>query len=1430
MATYFDEDEDGEDQMQLGGNPLVGLWESDDEILGHAAETTERQVEHQRQLGGNPGSSDPGRLRFVPEPLFERESPRFLVHERVVRLRPVQEGNFIPTDRLADALIQGLRSAVEGVLNRYRVPDQDRFYVSLASDRLRSASNAFFVTAKNWREQGLRMEELLNNLSKMLNSNEQFELDDSFQLSVVHVQPHPRGSGPKRRPKKRPRHVPGYLSDVQLEEVKKSRIKIRRDAPGWCAALAIVTAKALAEIEAQNLNPKRKQKVQREWTDRKRNRNRLFEAALNLLGEVKMNPGAWGHEELERVVQAPSLRDYKIVVIHARRSYLSKAYGRGPTMLGLLFKDDHYDALSSIKGYLVKNYFCETCFRGYDSEGRHRCPGNRAVHCSSCGQNTCQEYREAFKRYQSPTVECPDCHRTFFGPQCLDKHKAYTLTGQAARGTNSVCHKRQKCADCHLYMDTQKEIQRHKCGFAECHCCDEYVHIESHQCFVQQASKEQAKDYVPPLHVFFDIECQQGTHEHIPNLLVCGRADEERPHHWYGEDCVYKFLLQLEQWSEGGKQPLTVLAHNFMGYDSYPVIEKLHMLCSKLKQIRNGGKVLQLTCFKNIRFIDSMSFIPMKLSKFSKTFDLRELKKGYFPHLFNKEENQEYKGPLPPVEDYLPNSMSEDEKKEFLAWHAKEQARLVAENKQFIFQEELLEYCKSDVKLLKEGCLQFKQEFEAEAGFDPFEQMTIASACNRFLRTHCLEKDTIAVEPLRGWGGRKVNQSSAAFEWLAWEGQDKILRHALNGGEFKPLPGHQYTVDGYHEETRTVYEFDGCFWHGCPKCFPQRHEPHPRHLDKTMADVYADREEKHRLLKEAKYNIVNIWECEWKRLRDREPPIQEFLKTHRVPQPLDPRDAFFGGRTNAYCLYYKVQEGEEVHYYDFKSLYPFVNKNGEYPVGHPEILSNAKVEDVLARQYFGLIRCTVVPPTDLLHPVLPYRCSEKLTFPLCATCVKENIDLPLHTKKLDTCTHGPEQRALTGTWCTPEVYKALDKGYTFHSVDQVYHFKERKKLFGKYINTWLKHKEEASGYPQGCDTEDQQREHIRGWAEREKIDLNPEKIAHNPGRRFLSKQMLNSMWGKFGQATNKMQVKEFVDPPAFWKFLDSNQPNIKYVSPLNADRVEVHYTMQEHCERDSPHLNIFVAAFTTCLARLKLYDVMDQLGERCLYSDTDSIIFVQRPGDTYQPPLGDFLGEFTNELKQGDHIVEFCSGGPKNYGYKTHLGHVECKVRGFSLNAEGKSQLNYDVLRRNTLEELTDALEEPRTTPITWTHTIHRNVKEYLLETKRKIKDYKLVYTKRILDPETFYTYPYGYRSQDQQNAMNLMDLTWAVRDRPPPRPFLYFFFRLVKWGVTSATFPATYCPRDAFYISFFLRDPIDLHHVTLCPPYFFNRFFFLLS
>ena len=72
-----------------------------------------------------------------------------------------------------------------------------------------------------------------------------------------------------------------------------------------------------------------------------------------------------------------------------------------------------------------------------------------------------------------------------------------------------------------------------------------------------------------------------------------------------------------------------------------------------------------------------------------------------------------------------------------------------------------------------------------------------------------------------------------------------------------------------------------------------------------------------------------------------------------------------------------------------------------------------------------------------------------------------------------------------------------------------------------------------------------------------------------------------------------------------------------------------------------------MAPFTTCHARLKLHSFLEQLQERVLYLDMDSVIYITKP-EIPRIPVGDYLGEMTNELDNGDVITELTSAGPKN--------------------------------------------------------------------------------------------------------------------------------------------------------------------------------------
>ena len=93
------------------------------------------------------------------------------------------------------------------------------------------------------------------------------------------------------------------------------------------------------------------------------------------------------------------------------------------------------------------------------------------------------------------------------------------------------------------------------------------------------------------------------------------------------------------------------------------------------------------------------------------------------------------------------------------------------------------------------------------------------------------------------------------------------------------------------------------------------------------------------------------------------------------------------------ALHAVAGEGEEIRYVDFTSLYPWVNKNCAFPIGHPQIITQP-VDQSLG-SYFGIATGDILPPTGLFHPVLPVRRGQKLTFPLCRTCVQEEQAQPM---------------------------------------------------------------------------------------------------------------------------------------------------------------------------------------------------------------------------------------------------------------------------------------------------------------------------------------------------------------------------------------------------------------------------------------------------
>ncbi|KAG8238965.1 hypothetical protein J437_LFUL018820 [Ladona fulva] len=354
--------------------------------------------------------------------------------------------------------------------------------------------------------------------------------------------------------------------------------------------------------------------------------------------------------------------------------------------------------------------------------------------------------------------------------------------------------------------------------------------------------------------------------------------------------------------------------------------------------------------------------------------------------------------------------------------------------------------------------------------------------------------------------------------------------------------------------------------------------------------------------------LIEMWECAFHQYLQGNNEMKMYLEKHPLTfkKPFDPRDAFFCSRTNA----------------DICSLYPYINKWKKYPVGHPVIYVGDECPP--REKCEGVIKCTVLPPRDIYHPARPYRFDGKLTFPLCRTCLERNVQR--------SCPHEDEEdRAITGTWVTDEVKKAVQKGYAILAMHEIWNYSvtvydksvNDGGLFLGYIDNFLKLKQEASGWPEQCQTSSERDDFIKASKEREAT---------------LS---LNSLWGKFAQRNDLPQTTIVNEFEELAKILSDPSIDVRGILPVD-DVLFVNSVIQKKALKSSAFTNIPIACYTTAQARLVLYEYLEKLGERAIYWDTDSVMgesnilghrqcnVCGKVGE-WSPPIGPYLGDVTNE-------------------------------------------------------------------------------------------------------------------------------------------------------------------------------------------------------
>ena len=1194
---------------------------------------------------------------------------------------------------LLDRVLQELLLDGEG---NPRYPDHHRVRFTLRSEGLQHEIWIPFTPPSQ-----LTVDRIMLSVEKVLQSDQQWLLSGPLHLLFVHA---PLPSGSRGLSSSR---IPSRTSDFL--RLKRSIIQIPVDEDAMCCARALVVALAYVDNHPRYNSLVKSKNCELQV--------RLARVLLRKAGLDERQP--CGYPEwcvLQRVIGSR----YSLVIV-CRDLFDQIVYYGNPSaskVVSLFNIDDHYHVITRLPAFFGVGYVCPHCTALSRSKVFHRC-SQTCYYCRAPGQ--CQI---------DDKVLCSRCNIGYPSRECFERHLS-----------EGFCEKRSRCVDCGKIYTRDKG---HKCGQRLCPRC-KTLQPEAHRCYMQPLAPNPKESQRRP-YIFYDFECMtMSDGQHVPNLCVVHRVCTLCMHLPMADDisCVcnrerliFEGVNTLRDFGEylfnGRRKGAICMAHNSGGYDGHFLLSFIHDRGMKPELLLRGRKILSIDV-RGIRFIDSLNFFPMSLAKLPRAFGLTELRKGFFPHFFNIESSWDYRGPLPPRHYYGPDQMVPSRREEFLTWYD-EQA-----GKEFNFYEELVSYCISDVDILQRCCGVFRKLFVEYTGLEPFTtSVTIASACNRVYRSSYLAPREIALIPPEGFF--KGKQSAIALCWL--EGltlQNSALRiaHYGNRGE-QTVKGRM--VDGVDEDG-TLYFFHGCFWHSCIKCYPnERDSNHPvKHV--THRENYEQTEAFMASLRASGRVVVEMWECTYRPSMTAQDKRR--LEKWHVYEPLKPRDAFYGGRCNASTLYVKAKGDDLVKYVDFTSLYPYVNKYARYPIHHPEVYTGSDIPERVE----GLLKCKVLPPTSLYHPVLPYRCRGKLLFPLCRTCAE--------SCSRRACDHtSADDRALTGTWVTCELERACELGYRILERFEAWHFPHTSQynplskeggIWADFISKWVGLKQEASGYPPEAQTDAQKRAYVENYERQEGIKLDPSRIEKNEGLRSLAKLMCNSHWGKSAQQSNKTQVTYVSDVKVYVRMMSDPTIAVQDVYHISGTYIAILWSREKEFDRGLPNTNVVLAAYTTANARLRLYDLLHNLQDRALYFDTDSVIYLHKNQGQYNPTLDCYLGGLKDELPN-DVISEYCALGPKNYALKLSGGRSICKVRGFSLNYRTSQLINYDTLSQMVLCGALD-----RTIETCDPHAIVREREVGVVRTAPKVKRYRMVYDKRMILEDGVHTLPFGWKGPHPQ-------------------------------------------------------------------------------
>ena len=312
------------------------------------------------------------------------------------------------------------------------------------------------------------LEDILDEIQKVLQSNEDFVIGDDLLIRLVIIQL-PVGGKSQRR------------SVVAKKWLKKSRsVVVIKNRDNLCLARSIGVC--IAHL-INNLYKHNWLQQKPDWVSANPLLETLFwggnkYTCMRHRSRPQEKFALWFHEKAdipttnscgvdECVKFQNVLTTMGIALKVFSQPYAGAIIFRGPKELAhsiyVYHREQHFDSIIAVTGFLKRCFFCTHCEKGYDVKYVHRCK----YICAHC-------YRTSPGGCKGDFIQCKKCHRYFAGADCLKSHNV-----------NKICKIVQNCPNCNEFLRGSPAIREHICGRGTCRVCKEEYTAVDHKCYMQ---------------------------------------------------------------------------------------------------------------------------------------------------------------------------------------------------------------------------------------------------------------------------------------------------------------------------------------------------------------------------------------------------------------------------------------------------------------------------------------------------------------------------------------------------------------------------------------------------------------------------------------------------------------------------------------------------------------------------------------------------------------------------------------------------------------------------------------------------------------------------------------------------------------------------------------------------------------------------------